>query len=226
MEIYAEFTPQKSLMSTRDRAAKLGDYDGFDIPHSPLGLPSMLPVAIACSLRDAGYNKKIILNQRLSDVNELFIRSLVITAKALGADLAFTIGDAPKFGEPVNHLDSEGALKITKTIDKGVKVGLFISLRHSREKVLSRLNSEADFFLTMRVNRVEDLTNLTTNKMIVYVLISTERNKNLLGSIGQPSVTLSELGDFMSSLRATRVAGALLSAPADDEALFQAFKYI
>lgn len=226
MQIYAELNPKKDLEKIKEAANRLWEYDGFDLPHSPLGLPSMPPEVMACSLRDAGYTKRIIVNQRVIDYNELHLRSLLVAAKALQFDLAITMGDKPKYGEGVNQLTSQGALKIVKNLEPSIGVGLFISMRKSREEISERLRSEADFFLTMRVSRASDLIGFRVEKMIPYVLIRTEKNAGILESIGQPSITLDGLRDSIDDLRSIGVNAIIISAPGDEDSLTAALKYL
>ncbi|WP_306305624.1 hypothetical protein [Metallosphaera hakonensis] len=115
MEILAELHPKHKLEKLKKEINELEGFDGFDVPDAALGEPSVLPSVMATLVRETlGESKRVIINQRLADVNELYVRSLSITAKMLDLEVAFTRGDRPKFGGEVNQVTTEKAIEISK----------------------------------------------------------------------------------------------------------------
>ncbi|WP_235185671.1 hypothetical protein [Candidatus Acidianus copahuensis] len=145
MQYLAEIHPKANLQKISKELEVLGSFDGYDIPDSPMGIPSILPISLALIIRQRSDSKRIIINQRLLDVNELFVNSLSLTAKAFNLEIAFTKGDKPKVGKEVGYLSSQEAVNIAKRYD--VRSGMMVSLRKSREEIIARLESNADFFV-------------------------------------------------------------------------------
>ncbi len=227
MEVYAEVDPLSNERKLAEELQSLKAFEGLDVPHSPLGLPSVLPLAIAARLRyGEGYEGRLIINQRLADVNELYVRSLMLTSDVLKLDVAFTVGDAPKFGQPVSQLDSESAVQIARKQGTKAKLGLFLSFRHPHEAIRERMRHEADFFLAMRVRGAADLEGLDASRLIPYVIISTDKNKDILKHIDQPTVALNRLKDHVTELEGSGVRSVILSCPGDWQSLNEALRLL
>lgn len=219
MQLLVEFHPKSKLEKIKKELEDLSHFDGYDIPDSPLGIPSVLPISIGILAREKFDKKIIIVNQRLLDVNELYVNSLSLTAKMFNLRLAFTKGDKPKVGKEVGYLSSEEAVKIAK--QHGVISGMMISLRRSRNEIHSRLEfKEADFFLALHFRDVESLRNLPNiEKIVPYVLIKTEKNKDVLQALSQPAVDIEKVNDVISELEGLGTRAVLLSSPRDSDAL-------
>lgn len=220
MQLLVELHPKNKLEKIKKELDELSIFDGFDIPDSPLGFPSVLPISIAILAREKFDEKKqIIINQRLLDVNELYVNSLLITAKIFNVQIAFTKGDKPKIGREVGYLSSEEAVRIAKQY--GVSSGMMISLRRSKNEILSRLEfKEADFFLALHFRDAELLRDLpNVEKIIPYIIIRTEKNKDILQNLSQPSIELEKINDIISELKYVGIKTILLSSPKDLDAL-------
>ncbi|WP_048062666.1 hypothetical protein [Caldivirga maquilingensis] len=223
MHYYAEVHPR--ISGNLAFIKGLGAYDGFNIPDSPLGEPAPLPLAAACLIRRIHDDKRIMVNQRLLDVNELHLVSIAQGTLMLNADLVLTRGDKPKIGKEVGYLTSEEALRLLKSRVKGVRVGLMLSMRYGKELIENRMRSGADFYLVLRLSNPVELRGLDTSRLIPYVLIETERNSKVINRINQPHFKLSELGDLLNGLRGIGVEGVLLSVPGDYESLINLTRY-
>jgi len=220
MEFLAELHPKTRIEKLQKEIKELEPFDGFDLPDSPLGYPSILPSAVAVLIRNAYPDKRVIVNQRLLDVNELYVASLSLTSKLIGFDIVFTQGDKPKVGKEVGYLTSEQAILLSKYYNKNLRAGLLISMRRSREEILRRLNFEpADFFLLLRLESEDQLEGLPTNKLIPYVIVRTEKNKEIVSSLSQPVFDENYVLDFIHRLEDKGVQGVLLSSIGDTEAL-------
>ncbi|EWG07981.1 MAG: hypothetical protein ASUL_03019 [Candidatus Aramenus sulfurataquae] len=212
MQILAELHPKANREKLLRELDVVSSFDGYDIPDSPLGLPSVLPSTVAVLIRERlGEGKRIIINQRLYDVNELFVYSLSYSAKAFNFEIAYTKGDKPKVGREVGYLSSEEGVNISKSL--GVRAGMMLSLRKSREEVLARLESNADFFLGLHFSGVDSLKGLKRN-VIPYLIVMTEKNKNFLSSLTQPTFKEEDVPSVLSSLE-SYVDAVLLSSPGD-----------
>ncbi len=218
MLLLAELTPKAKREKMVKLISELSGFDGFDVPHSVLGMPAVLPIAVAETVRQLQPEKLVIVNQRLNDVNELFVASLALTAKYTGFWITFTLGDLPKIGRPVDHLDSERAVLVAKSVYPEVKAGLMISLRKGREAVEERLKFPADFFLILNF-REEDWLRQYSQKLIPYLLVETERNREIAKEIKQPTIKEGELQDVLLRLEGQGYMGVIISTLGDEEAL-------
>ncbi|MUM64325.1 hypothetical protein D1867_03460 [Acidianus infernus] len=215
MQLLAEVHPKTKIEKIKKEIQDLSSFDGFDIPDSPLGLPSVKPTSIAALIREKYEHKRIIINQRLLDVNELYVHSLSLTAKAFNLNIAFTKGDKPKIGKEVGYLSSEEAVNIAKGY--GVSSGMMISLRKSRTEILARLESNADFYLALHFYGVESIKGLEESfpKIIPYIIVKTEKNKEILSNISQPSFEGSKVRDLLYELESVGIKSVLISSPGD-----------
>lgn len=222
MELLVELHPKTKIDKLEKEIKELGAFDGFDIPDSPLGYPSVLPVAVAVFIKEKYPTKRLIINQRLLDVNELYLASLAITSKMTGFEIAFTRGDKPKLGREVGYLTSEQAILLSKSYNKDLKAGLLISFRKSKEEILKRLSFEpSDFFLALRIESEDQLEGIPTDKLIPYVIVRTDKNKEITTSLSQPVFDENKVIDLIYRLEDRKVQGVLLSALGDSEALIR-----
>ncbi|AAT43468.1 hypothetical protein PTO0883 [Picrophilus oshimae DSM 9789] len=211
MKIYAEIYPYSKKDSLLDEIESISQFDGIDIPDNPLGYPTMSPEVIAYIIKNYYDNKDIIINQRLKDINELKLRSLIKTAKFLGVSMAFTLGDDPKYGISVNDVDSLKAFEIAHK--RHLRAGLILSLRKPESLIRERLKTRADFFLG---TNFDGLTFYNDERIIPYIIIETEKNRNIIRSMRQHSFNLNEVYDLFYTLDYSAV---LLSCPGDFESL-------
>jgi hypothetical protein len=216
--LLAELHPKTKREKLTRLLSEISNFDGYDIPHSALGLPAVLPISVAETIRGQQPDKTIIVNQRLYDVNELFVASLALTAKYTDFWIAFTRGDKPRFGRAVEFLASEDAVKIAKAYAENVRVGMMVSMRKSLEELRQRLSFPADFFLVLNFRDEASLRDQAA-KLIPYLLVETERNRETLKSLNQPGLKESELDDQLSSLESRGFLGVIISTLGDDDAL-------
>ncbi|QGA54714.1 hypothetical protein GFS03_09085 [Sulfolobus sp. E5-1-F] len=218
MQILVELHPKKKIEKLLKEIKILSSFDGFNIPDSPLGMPSPMPSFVASLIRYylSLDEKTIIINQRLLDVNELFIRSLSITAKMLDVQLAFTKGDKPKYGKEVGYLSSDEAVNVAK--EYGVKSGMMISLRKNENEIMARLDSNADFFLVLRMKNVDQIKHYGSkliDRAIPYLIVITDKNKELVKNLEQPYFIEDEIFSIINSLNDIGVKAVLISSLGD-----------
>ncbi|WMT52103.1 MAG: hypothetical protein RE471_04305 [Ferroplasma sp.] len=224
MKIYAEIYPSRSLETVKQDIKKLADFDGFNIPDNPLGYPTMPPELIGYMIREMFQHKEIILNQRLKDINELKLRSIITAARAINASIIFTQGDKPKFGREFNEIDSIDAMKLA--IRRGVESGVILSFRKPVFEIKKRMDSGADIFLVVNFGDATILDNINTEKLVPYIIVRTEKNGGIVDRINQPSVRLQELHSFVDQLRNYKFRGYLFSVPGDTQILTNIHRYI
>ncbi|MFP3064942.1 MAG: hypothetical protein RXR59_05330 [Sulfolobus sp.] len=226
MQILAELHPKTKMEKLIKTVLSLADYDGFDIPDSPMGLPSPLPSVVASVIRREFEDKRIIVNQRLLDVNELFVASLSLTSKLVSFDIAFTQGDKPKIGKEVGYLKTEEAIVLAKKYNEKARIGMMISFRKSRDEIISRLSLGADFYLALRLEDPEQLNGLQSERIIPYIIVSTEKNKEVAMSLNQPVFNEAKAMEIVKRLEEKRVQGVLISTLGDNEGLVRIIKSI
>ncbi|AAY79795.1 hypothetical protein [Sulfolobus acidocaldarius] len=228
MQVLAEIhgkTKKEKLLKT---LMKLEEYDGFNIPDSPLGYPSVMPSVIATVVRNLyGNNKRVIINQRLADVNELFIASLSLTSKLVEFDVTFTFGDKPKVGREVGYMTSEDAIALLKKYSPLTKAGMIISLRKSKEEIDKRLkNNDADFYLVLRLEDPNQIARIDTSKLIPYIIVETESNKQVTAQLEQPTFNVERAIELISVLGKLGVQAVLISTLGDVDGLVRVIKRI
>lgn len=212
MEILLEILPKVKREKFHKELEESAPFDGYNIPDAPTGIPSPLPIAGATIIRDKyGEEKRIIINQRLIDVNELFVRSLSMTAKMIDVEIAFTRGDMSKYGNPFGEVTSEKAVLIAKSY--GVKAGMILSLRKPRNQIINRLSFDADFFLTLRLSNPKEIEWMEKNieRLIPYIIVTNEKTKNIAESLGQPYINVNEISDYITKLEGIGVKSVIIS---------------
>ncbi len=160
MKIYAEIYPSRNLESLRGMIEHMDMFDGFNIPDNPLGYPTMPPELIGYIIRRQFPEKDIIINQRLKDINELKLRSIITAAKAIKASIIFTQGDKPRYGKELNDLDSVYAMNLAR--HRGVESGLILSFRKALKDINGRLELNANLFLVINFDDLSILESMNT----------------------------------------------------------------
>lgn len=217
MKTYAEIYPSKNLDNIKDAINALESFDGFNIPDNPLGYPTMPPELIGYIIRQKFPEKDIIINQRLKDINELKVRSIITASKAINASIIFTQGDTPKFGKEFNEVSSSYAMKLA--IHRGVESGLILSFKKPLNEILQRMQLKSNIFLVINMDNPSIMENLDTSRLIPYIIVKTKKNANILNKINQTSVDLEDLAIYMGTFNKYRLKGVLFSVPGDNETL-------
>lgn len=223
MKIYAEIYPSKNLETIKRTIQDMDAFDGFNIPDNPLGYPTMPPELAGYIIRERFPNKDIIINQRLKDINELKMRSIITAARAINASIIFTQGDKPRYGREFNDIDSSVAMKLA--IRRGVMSGLILSFRRPLNDIIKRMELNADLFLVINFDNISILEHLEISRLIPYIIIKTKKNQNILEKINQSSIELDELHTYMERFRKFNLNGILFSVPGDNEVLLKIKDY-
>lgn len=220
MKIIAELPPSTSKDVVINRIHAISRYtDYVDIPDSPGGKPSAHAIAVGVIAKESGLLP--IVHIRLRDLNLLAYRSLLGALRLLDLNhVVLLMGDPPSVGLPVDHLTTELAVPIAK--EYGLKVGVLLSMRRNYAE---RLKIGADFYLVLNLRDPRALEPLRSLEIYPYLLVRTDKNAALLNRLGQPSVELESLREFVDMLEPYS-RGVVISAPGDFEAELMALSSI
>ncbi|MGQ9507129.1 MAG: hypothetical protein ACUVTB_04630 [Candidatus Bathycorpusculaceae bacterium] len=196
MKILHEFVPTRKFLKFAEEVKDL--VDGWNITDSAAGMPAPSGTAVGCVLK-AKYPEKIVIPIFILHYKSpVEVGGLALAADALALDgLVLTMGDIPKYGEPIKMLkSSEEAREFLRTTIrlKNVKLGCLLTARRTVEETIARAKEPWDFVFFMRL---EDKTFPTLeqvareckrlNKPIyTYFLVVTPKNAEMVKMIGWP----------------------------------------
>lgn len=183
--------------------------DCFDVPESPLGIPCVNSIA-TCVYLKTRYNVCCIAHIRLHDINGVALHSLAMAAETFDIEgLVLTIGDKPRIGFSVGQYDTVSAINSLKKSRYRIKIGAIISLRYDVEDIVDRLKIDADFFLVLRLGvatldkyiKIYKAANKVGKRLYPYIIVATNRNRELLAKIDQPYFEASDIEEFIKEIR-------------------------
>jgi 5,10-methylenetetrahydrofolate reductase len=199
MKILHEFVPTRKFLNLAEETKDL--VDGWNITDSAAGRPAPSGTAIGCVLKIKYPDKIVIPIFVLHYKGPVEVGGLALAADAIGLDgLVITMGDIPKYGEPIKMLkSSEEARDFLRTTIglKRVKLGCLLTARRSIEETLTRVRETWDFFFFMRL---EDKTFPVLEQVAIeckrlnkpiytYFLVGTPKNIEIIKLIGWPVTT-------------------------------------
>lgn len=196
--------------------------DAVDIPESPLGIPHPNAVAVAAYIK-ALHDIEVYPHIRLKDLNDVSLISLAYAVRILGIDgLVMLRGEGG--GKNCSGITTEDALEKVTGV-KGLtqlKIGAVLSLRYDLRSIRERLYKPFKFFLVLRYSSMlsgeksELLSKAIKSgkELYPYLIISTDVNRSLVRSIGQPYVEESSVGKVVEEIE-SRFSGVVISVPQD-----------
>lgn len=202
MKILNEFVPTRKFRKLAEEMKDL--VDGWNVTDSAAGRPAPSGTVVSCLLKNDYPDKIVIPIFILHYKGPVEVGGLALAADVIGLDgLALTMGDVPKYGEPIKMLkSSETAREFlrTKVRLKNLKLGCLLTARRSVEEALSRVRGEWDFIMFMRLEDksfpiLEQVANecKRLNKPIyAYFLVGTSKNADIIKMIGWPTTTTME----------------------------------
>ena len=120
--------------------------DGWNVTDSAAGFPAASGVVVSCILKSKYPDKYVVPIFILHYKGPVEVGGLALASDIIGLDgLIVTMGDNPKFGEPIKMLkSSEGAREFLRTNVKlkNLKLGCLLSSRRSLEDNLERVRGE------------------------------------------------------------------------------------
>lgn len=202
MKILHEFVPTRKFLKLAEETKDL--VDGWNVTDSAAGVPAPSGTAVSCVLKAKYPDKIVVPIFILHYKGPVEVGGLALAADAVGLDgLVLTMGDVPKYGEPIKMLkSSEEARDFLRTTVKvkNLKLGCLLTARRSVEETIARARDAWDFIFFMRLEDktfpiLEQLAKecKRLNKPIYsYFLVGTPKNAEIMKIIGWPATTTME----------------------------------
>ena len=153
MKIMNEFVPTRKFLKLAEEIKDL--VDGWNVTDSAAGFPAASGTVVSCILKSKYPEKIIVPIFILHYKGPVEVGGLALAADIMGVDgLAVTMGDVPKFGEPIKMLkSSEEARDFLRTNVKlkNLKLGCLLTARRSVEETIERAKGAWDFIYFMRL---------------------------------------------------------------------------
>ena len=157
------------------------------------------------------------------------VGGLALAGDAVGLDgLVLTMGDLPKYGEPISMLkNSEEArdfLRNTVRI-KNLKLGCLLTARRSIEDAIARVRNAWDFIFFMRLEekslpaleQISEECKRLNKPIYSYFVVGTPRNAEIIKMIGWPvTAPMENVEEFASKLEG-KVDGIIATCVGDYE---------
>lgn len=227
MKILHEFVPTRKFLKLAEETKNL--VDGWNVTDSAAGVPAPSGTAVSCVLK-AKYPEKIVVPIFILHYKgPVEVGGLALAADAVGLDgLVLTMGDIPKYGEPIKMLkSSEEARDFLRTTVKvkNLKLGCLLTARKSVEETIARARGEWDFIFFMRLEDktfpiLEQLAQecKRLNKPIYsYFLVGTPKNAEIVKLIGWPVTTTIERVEETAAKLDGMVDGIIATCAGDYE---------
>ena len=227
MKILNEFVPTRKFMKLADEIKDL--VDGWNVTDSAAGFPAPSGTVVSCVLKTKYPDKIIVPIFILHYKGPVEVGGLALAADVVGLDgLAITMGDVPKFGEPIKMLKSseEGRDFLRANVKlKNLKLGCLLTSRRSIDDTLARVRAAWDFIYFMRLEdksfpTLEQIAKecKRLNKPIYsYFLVGTPKNVETVKMIGWPvTATMDEVEETAAKLNGL-VDGIIATCAGDAE---------
>jgi len=227
MKILHEFVPTRKFLKIAEEINDL--VDGWNVTDSAAGIPAPSGTVVSCVLKTKYPDKIVIPIFILHYKGPVEVGGLALAADAIGLyGLALTMGDIPKYGEPIKAFKtSEEAREFLRTTVrlKNLKLGCLLTARRPVEDNIARVRDVWDFIFFMRL---EDKSLFTLeqiakeckrlNKPIYcYLLVGTPRNAETVKMIGWPvTTTMDHVEGFVAKLEGI-VDGIIPTCAGDHE---------
>ncbi len=227
MKILNEFVPTRKFLKLAEEIKDL--VDGWNVTDSAAGFPAAEGTVVSCVLKTKYPEKIIVPIFILHYKGPVEVGGLAIAADIIGLDgLAITMGDKPKFGEPIKMLPSSEAARDfirTNVKTKNLKLGCLLTARRSIEETLQRVREPWDFVYFMRLqdSSFEALKAVSAeckklNKpLFAYFLVGTDKNVETVKMIGWPTAATMETVEEKASQLVGLVDGIIATCAGDAE---------
>ncbi|MEM3725835.1 MAG: hypothetical protein QXZ02_07755 [Candidatus Bathyarchaeia archaeon] len=199
MKILHEFVPTRKFLKLAEEVKDL--VDGWNVTDSAAGIPAPSGTVVSCILKTKYPDKIVIPIFILHYKGPVEVGGLALAADAVGLDgLVLTMGDVPKYGEPIKMLkSSEEARDFLRTTVrlKNLKLGCLLTARRSVEETVARARDAWDFIFFMRLEdksfptmeQVAKECKRLNKPIYTYFLVGTPRNAETVKMIGWPVTT-------------------------------------
>ncbi len=227
MKILHEFVPTRKFLKLAEEVKDL--VDGWNVTDSAAGLPAPSGTVVSCVLKAKYPDKMIIPIFILHYKGPVEVGGLALAADAIGLDgLALTMGDAPKYGEPIKMLkSSEEARDFLRTTVrlKNLKLGCLLTARRSVEDSIARVREPWDFIFFMRLEdksfpaleQIAKECKRLDKPIYTYLLVETPKNLETMKMIGWTSTTsINCVEEYVAKLEGI-VDGVIATCAGDHE---------
>lgn len=227
MKILHEFVPTRKFLKVAEEVKDL--VDGWNVTDSAAGIPAPSGTAVSCVLKTKYPDKIVIPVFILHYKAPVEVGGLALAADAVHLDgLVLTMGDIPKYGEPIKALKtSEEAREFLRTTVrlKNVKLGSLLTARRSAEESIDRVRDTWDFVFFMRLEdksfpileQVAKECKRLNKPIYSYFLVETPKNAETIKMIGWPvTTTIDKVEDFAAKLEGI-VDGIMPTCAGDHE---------
>ena len=227
MKILHEFVPTRKFLKVAEETKDL--VDGWNVTDSAAGRPAPSGTAVSCVLKTKYPDKIVIPVFILHYKGPVEVGGLALAADAVGLDgLVLTMGDVPKYGEPIKMLkNSEEAREfLRKTVRvKNLKLGCLLTARRSVEDALARVRDAWDFVFFMRLEEkslpalkeIAKECKRLGKPIYPYFLVETPRNAEIIKMIGWPVTTTMDQAEEFAAKLEDYVDGIIVTCAGDPE---------
>ena len=227
MKILNEFVPTRKFLKLAEEIKDL--VDGWNVTDSAAGFPAPSGTAISCVLKTKYPDKTIVPIFILHYKGPVEVGGLALAADVIGLDgLVLTMGDVPKYGEPIKMLkSSEEARDFLRTAVrlKNLKLGCLLTARRSVEETIARAREPWDFIYFMRLEdksfptleQVAKECKRLNKPIFAYFMVGTPRNVETVKMIGWPiTTTMDHVEEYAANLEGL-VDGIIATCAGDPE---------
>jgi hypothetical protein len=199
MKILNEFVPTRKFLKLAEEIKDL--VDGWNVTDSAAGFPAPSGTVVSCVLKSKYPEKEIVPIFILHYKGPVEVGGLALAADIMGVDgLAVTMGDVPKYGEPIKMLKSSEEARDFLRANvklKNIKLGCLLTARRSLEDTLARVRGDWDFIYFMRLEdksfptleQVAKECKRLNKPIYAYFLVGTPKNVETVKMIGWPVTT-------------------------------------
>jgi hypothetical protein len=227
MKILNEFVPTRKFLKLAEEIKDL--VDGWNVTDSAAGFPAPSGTAISCVLKTKYPDKIIVPIFILHYKGPVEVGGLALAADVIGLDgLVLTMGDVPKYGEPIKMLkSSEEARDFLRTTVrvKNLKLGCLLTARRSVDDTIARAREAWDFIYFMRLEdksfpileQVAKECKRLNKPIYSYFLVGTPKNAEIVKMIGWPvTTTMDHVEEYAAKLEGL-VDGIIATCAGDPE---------
>jgi len=211
MKILHEFVPTHEFLKLAEETHDL--VDGWNVTDSAAGVPAPSGTVVSCILKTKYPDKMVIPIFILHYKGPVEVGGLALAADSIGLDgIALSMGDIPKYGEPIKMLkSSEEARDFLRATahTKDIKLGCLLTARRSAEESIARVRDAWDFVFFMRLedksfpvlDQIAKECKRLDKPIYSYFLVGTPKNAEIVKMIGWPiTTTMDRVEEYAAKL--------------------------
>jgi 5,10-methylenetetrahydrofolate reductase len=227
MKILNEFVPTRKFLKLADELKDL--VDGWNVTDGAAGYPAPSGVVVSCLLKTKYPEKYVCPIFILKYKGPVEVGGLALASDIVGLDgLAVTMGDNPKFGQPITMLKSSEEARDfirNQVKTKNLKLGCLLTARRSIEETLERVREPWDFVYFMRltddsfdaIKAVSAECKKLNKPLFAYFLVGTTKNVETVKMIGWPTAATMDTVEAKAAKLNGLVDGIIATCAGDAE---------